>query len=293
VAPTPTPTRFYVHDDLLEDVRGRHGAGSTAFALAQDLMALVRRDADRVTVLDLPGQIEALVARGAHVPFALTVGIGAAGERVARQVHARTGWFPLVRRVDLTRVENGGGGYAVVSPTGAPLARQLAGVETATSLAVTDDTIFSGITMRQVLDALPAAVRARTHVFALRGVEASLAPLRALCPLSIGFAAPGRILDEVSFINASGLVRRGSIRRAGLPPLAFFERPEWMHAWFPEHAGEVIELCRRLNLLLEPTGEPSLPASGVLSAPSTSRAAVPGAPAGDRPARTARGRAGP
>jgi hypothetical protein len=260
VGPTPTPTRFYVHDDLREDVRDRHGAGSVAFALAQELMALVRRDPGRVTVLDLQAQIAALVARSAHVPFALTVGIGAAGERVARQVHARTGWFPLVHRIDLTRVEDGLGGYAVVGPTGVPLARQLAGVETAASLAVIDDTIFSGITMRQVLDALSPAVRARTQAFALRGVEASLAPLRALCPVSVGFAAPGRLLDEVSFINASGLVRRGSIRRAGLPPLAFFERPEWMRAWFPGHADAVIELCRRLNLLLEPTGEPSLPA---------------------------------
>ena len=74
-----------------------------------------------------------------------------------------------------------------------------------------------------------------------------------------GFAAPGRLLDEVSFINASGLVRRGAIRRTGLPPLAFFERPEWMHAWFPGHADEVIACCRWLNALLEPDGAPSLP----------------------------------
>ena len=66
-----------------------------------------------------------------------------------------------------------------------------------------------------------------------------------------GFAAPGRILDDVSFINASGLVRRGAIRRAGQPPLAFFERPDWMHAWFPHDAAEIIACCRALNRLLE------------------------------------------
>ncbi|HEX6210027.1 MAG TPA: hypothetical protein VF136_04575 [Methylomirabilota bacterium] len=256
---TPTPVRFYVHDDLTEEVRERHGAGSPADALAQELMALVRRD-DRVTVLTLHEQIEGLAARGAHAPFALAIGIGRAGERVARQVHARTGWFPVVRRVELTREEDGRGGYAVVSPTGVPLAEQLAGVDTARTLAIVDDTIFSGITMRQVLEALPPAVRAHTHAFCLRCVAESLEPLRAFCPVTPGFAAPGRLLDEVSFINASGLVRRGSIRRAGLPPLAFFERPEWMRAWFPDRAEAAIDLCRRLNRLLEPTGEPSLPA---------------------------------
>ena len=258
---TPTPARFYVHDDLTEDVRERLGSGSPAFALTLELLALIQRDADRVRVLTLEEQLEALLARGAHAPFALAIGIGRAGERVAQQIHARTGWFPALRRVDVTREEDGRGGYAVVSPTGVLLAAQLSGVETAVSLAIVDDTIFSGITMRHVLEALSPALRARTHAFCLRGVEASLAPLRALCPVTAGFAAPGRLLDEVSFINASGLVRRGAIRRTGLPPLAFFERPEWMRAWFPEQPDDVIELCRRLNLILEPTGKPSLPAS--------------------------------
>jgi hypothetical protein len=69
----------------------------------------------------------------------------------------------------------------------------------------------------------------------------------------MGFAAAGRILDEVSFINAAGLVRRISIRRAGQPALAFFDRPEWMRAWFPGYADEVMALCRRLHALLEPS----------------------------------------
>lgn len=258
---TPTPTRLYVHDDLVPDVVERHGAGSAAAALAREVMALVGRDTRRVRVLTLDEQIEALVARGARAPFALAIGIGRAGERVARQLHARAGWFPAIRRVDLTREEDGRGGYAVVSPTGVPLAQQLRGVEPAPSLAIVDDTIFSGITMRQVLEALSPAQRARTHAFCLRCAQASLGPLRSLCPVTPGFAAEGRLLDEVSFINASGLARRGSIRRTGLPPLAFFEREEWMRAWFPGHAEDVIELCRRLNAVLEPTGAPSLPAT--------------------------------
>jgi hypothetical protein len=127
-------------------------------------MAMVRRD-DRVSVLTLQEQIAALIARGPHSSFALTIGIGLAGERVARQVHAQAGWFPAIRRVDLTREEDARGGYAVVSPTGVSLAGQLAAVEMATPMAIVDDTIFSGITMRQVLEALSPAVRARAHAF--------------------------------------------------------------------------------------------------------------------------------
>jgi hypothetical protein len=109
--------------------------------------------------------------------------------------------------------------------------------------------------MRAVIAALPEAARRRTRAFCLRGVAESIATVAALCPITAGVAAPGRRLDDVSFINASGLVRRVAIRRAGLPPLAFFERPEWIRAWFPGVHAEVLALCARLNALLD--GPPS------------------------------------
>jgi hypothetical protein len=169
---------------------------------------------------------------------------------VARRVHARTGWFPAVRRVEIAREEDGRGGYALV--TGAePLAAQVANIAEVPSLAVVDDTIFSGLTMRSVLLALSPDTRSRTHAFCLRAVADSLRTVEPLCPITAGIAAPGRILHDVSFINASGLVRRGAIRRTGQPPLAFFEREEWMRAWFPGYADEVTQLCRELNARLE------------------------------------------
>jgi hypothetical protein len=254
----PVPRRLYIHDDLTDDVSARHGAGSPAVALAQELMALVCRDAGRVTVLTLPAQLDALVAGGRFAPFALALGIGHAGCRVASQVHARTGWFPRIAMVDLTREENGDG-YAVVSLSGTPLAAQLEGAGAAASLAIVDDTIFSGLTMRTLLEALSPAARGRAHAFCLRGVADSVAALQRLCPVSAGFTAAGRLLDEVSLINASGLVRRGAIRRAGHPPLAFYERPAWLRAWFPRDAEAIIDRCRRLNAWLEPDGRASLP----------------------------------
>ena len=72
----------------------------------------------------------------------------------------------------------------------------------------------------------PPPAGAAGTAFCLRCVAESLPPLQALRPVTPGFAALSRLLDEVSFINASGLERRGSIRGTGRAPLAFFERPE-------------------------------------------------------------------
>jgi len=246
--PTPTPRRLYIHDDLSEELR-RHGEGAPAWPLWRALCALLVREPERVVVLTPESQIAALIAGREHASFETTVAIGAAGAHVAAQVHERTGWFPSVRRVDVWREESADGGYRLAGP--APLERQLRALPDALSLAVVDDTIFSGFTMRAVLASLPSALRPRAHVFCLRAVDESLAEIRRLAPATAGFAAPGRLLTDVSFINASGLVRRGAIRRAGRPPLAFFERPEWMAAWFPGDTPAVVAACRALHDRLE------------------------------------------
>jgi hypothetical protein len=177
----------------------------------------------------------------------VTVGIGAAGVRVAAAVHAHTGWFPAIRRVDLWREEDEDGGYVVAGPE--PLAARLDGLASGDSVAVVDDTIFSGLTMRTMLGALLPGPR--VHAFCLRAVAESLVSVAALAPVAAGFAASGRILEDVSFINASGLVKRGAIRRRHLPPLAFYERPEWMAAWFPTDHEAITALCRELAAELD------------------------------------------
>jgi hypothetical protein len=253
----PTPKVLYIHDDLSDYVSRQHGQEAPALHLTRELFALACRDPRRVVLLTLESQMASLLARGKYAPFALAIGIGRAGERVAQQLHSRTGWFPRISRVDVTREEDGHGGYNVVTTTGIPLAQQLPPLDTVSSLAAVDDTVFSGLTMRTVLLALPPEIRARTQVFCLRGVAASVADISALCSIEIGFAASGRLLDEVSFINASGLVMRVGIRHRERPQQAFFERPIWMHAWFPGYADEVIALCQRLNAILEPDGRPA------------------------------------
>jgi hypothetical protein len=248
----PTPLLLYVHDDLTDEVARHEGAGSPAAALARDLLALLARDPERVRILTLAEQVERVLAQGDHLPFSLTLGIGAAGQRVAQALHARAGWFPRIRRIGLTREEDGRGGYRVISTEAGDLAAQLDGVADCLSLAVVDDTVFSGLTMRALISALPEPTRRRAHAFCLRGVTDSIATVAALCPITAGVAAPGRRLDDVSFINASGLVRRVAIRRPGQRPLAFFDRPEWIRAWFPGRHAEVLALCQHLNALIEP-----------------------------------------
>ena len=210
--------------------------------LGAALFARLRRDAGRIVILTPAEQIDGLVARGGHAPFAATVGIGGAGVRVAEAVHARTGWFPSIHRADLWREEDDDGGYVLSGPE--PLAGRLAPLAAADSIAVVDDTIFSGLTMRAVLTALPRVPR--VHAFCLRAVADSLSSVAELTPVTAGFAASGRILEDVSFINASGLVKRGAIRRKDRPPLAFYERPEWMAAWFPTDHEDITALCREL-----------------------------------------------
>ena len=248
----PTPRLLYVHDDLTEEVATGFGPASAAAALTRSLFELLGRDRERVVILTLEDQLERVIAQGGHAPFDLALGIAAAGERGAHALHARTGWFPRVRRLGLTREEDGRGGYRLVSTVPAPLPDQLQGIAECRTLAVVDDTIFSGLTMRSVLEVLSPDLLSRTHAFCLRGVADSIAAVAKLCPLTAGVVAPGRILEDVSFINASGLVRRVSIRPQGRPPLAFFERAEWIRAWFPGRDEEVVATCRRLNALLEP-----------------------------------------
>jgi hypothetical protein len=250
--PQPTPRVLHVHDDLTEEVGRRFGPASPAAAVTRRIFELLSRDCERVVILTLANQVERVIAQGAHAPFDLALHIGVAGERVAQALHAKTGWFPRGRRLGLTREEDGRGGYRLVSTVPATLAAQLEGVEASSSLAVVDDTIFSGLTLRSVLEALPPALLERTHAFCLRGVADSAAAIAKLCPLTVGVAAPGRMLEDVSFINASGLVVRGSIRRDGALPLAFFDRPEWIRAWFPGREGDVIAACAQLSALLDP-----------------------------------------
>ena len=87
----PTPRTLYIHDDLTDVVRASHGDDSEALRHVERLFEVIRAEGARIVVLSLAQQIDGLVAQGRRSPFDVTVGIGRAGERVASQLHARTG----------------------------------------------------------------------------------------------------------------------------------------------------------------------------------------------------------
>ena len=245
----PTPAVLYINDDLTDAVRQRFGAGSEPDRLVAELLERAVYDPERVVVLTVEEQVEGIVSDGPRRPFEVAVAIGDAGHEAARRIHRRTGWFPRIKKIDLTRIEDGRGGYdlAGAESLGAALA------DVTGTVAIVDDTVFSGITATAVLDALPGSVLGQTEVFCLKAVAATVERLRERCPVTVGFSAPGTILDEVSIINATGLVYRVAIRPRHGPPMAFFERPEWMRAWFPTDHPYLIDICARLNAAVTQT----------------------------------------
>ena len=84
-------------------MRNRFGDDSEALQLVQALFETAQRDSEHVRVFLTEDQIESLASQGHHSPFYLALGIGTAGERVALQLHARTGWVPDILRLDIAR----------------------------------------------------------------------------------------------------------------------------------------------------------------------------------------------
>ena len=241
----PTPGVLYINDDLTGPIRERFGPCSEPDVLANELMRRARYDPDKVGVLTIERQLEGIVSQGPRRPFPEAIAIGGAGKTAADLIHRRTGWFPAIKKIALTRVENGEGGHDLRGADRLP--QQLGRLTGSGKVAVVDDTVYSGLTAAAVLDALPDGILPHTELFCLKAVGQTAERLRAKCAVTVGFVAPGTINEDVSIINATGLVYRGAIRTRHGPDMAFFDRPEWMRAWFPADHEQLIDLCRRLN----------------------------------------------
>lgn len=244
----PTPERVYIYDDL-PFVRAAHGDDAVLLALVDQLAALLAAE-PRVRFLNVDALVDALAQTPVNAPFDRALAIGGAGLRIAALLHAKTGWFPCLAALPITREEQGEHGYSIVASAPRDPEQQLRAIADGT-LALIDDTIYTGLTLAWALDRLPAGVVATTHIFALQAVAQALPPLRARCTVHAGIELVGVPERDLTVIKASHLFERGAIRRGVGGDLAFYERREWLDAWFPERGGRIVALCARLHALLD------------------------------------------
>ena len=237
----PTPLTLYLYNDLpfVAPPAARRAAWQ---ALIDELLTLLRAQ-PHVRFLEVAPLVDALAAQPARGPYALTLAIGGAGRRVAELLHARTGWFPAIIELPLTRIEQTDGRYRVVARSPLDLDRLAAAPGT---LAIVDDTIYAGQTLGWLLARLPE--NAKPEIFCLQGVTDVLAALRQRCRVFAGIELAGERERELSVIKASHLFEPGAIHtRHG--DLAFYERTAWMDGWFPGASRSIVAVCAGLRAL--------------------------------------------
>src|SRR5581483_1263454 len=195
MAALPTPHTVYVYNDLPYVAPPAEGAERWR-ALIADLLALLRAQ-PQVRFLEVEPLVATLAARAAHAPYAEALAIGGAGRRVAELLHARTGWFPMISTLPLTRVELADGRYRVVARG----AIDTAIAACAGRVAIVDDTIYAGQTLNWLLDRLQAGVK--PDVFCLQGVAGTLATLRRRCHVVAGVELVGERERDLTVIKAS------------------------------------------------------------------------------------------
>ena len=240
--PLPTPTTLYVYNDL---PYLPPPAAERWPALIAELLRLLHGQ-PHVRFLEVGLLVERLAQGGAIGTFAQTLAIGASGRRVAELLEAHAGWLARISTVPLSREEQADGGYRIVAGDERAVARLLASTA-GQRVAVVDDTVYSGQTLRWLLARLPAD--ARPEIFCLQAVAATLDELSERCPVHAGIVLHGERERDLSVIKASHLFEPGAIRLAG-GRLAFYERRAWLDAWFPGAATPIAAICAELRALL-------------------------------------------
>ncbi len=180
--------------------------------------------------------------------FPLTFGLGKAGESLAARLHHSTKLFPRIFRLEITRIETSENQYRFAGDFAATL--QQFGIAADDPVAIVDDTVYSGGTVKSILECWPEQWRPKLSLFCLQGIAESLDQLANKMLIYCAHSIVGIPEKEVSIIRLSGLFLPGSIRLENGQELAFWQRPEWMQAWFPTNATDITQYCSQL--LLDP-----------------------------------------
>lgn len=239
----PTPTTLYVYDDLPYFASP---TGAQRWPALIDALLRLLRAQPQVRFLTVAALVEALAASGLAAGFEQALAIGGSGRRVAELLQARTGWFAAIETAPLSRQERADGGHTVIAGNAHDLDVLLAATADR-RVAIVDDTLYSGLTVRWLLDRLPAS--ARPTVLCLQAVQTTLRELSARCPVVAGVQLAGVPELDFSVIKASHLFEPGAIRTP-TTELAFYERRAWLDAWFPAAAETIAAVCAELRALL-------------------------------------------
>lgn len=241
-----TPRNLYVYNDFSHYMLMR-GNEETYTSLTAQLTQVLRAN-EHVTFIDIDRQIQALASQSITRPSSTALALGKSGYRVALALHEHTGWFSSIQPFAVARRETCDGSYQLISTNHLTLQQQLQAVSRE-SLAIVDDTIYSGLTMYSLLTLLTTNDQQCSHVFALCATSASLAVLAPFCPVTTALELKGKLDEEVSIIRASHLFMPGAIRRENAPELAFFQRPSWIKAWFSGSFETILAICEQLYMM--------------------------------------------
>src|ERR1051326_6808597 len=191
--------KVYIYDDLPES--GRYGR------LLSQLVRQLKRN--RVIFINPSKEIQ----KYSRTPsakklklFDLALGVGKGGFSIARQINKRLKIFPKLEYIKIHRTEVSPGRYMVKNFD----PKYFKNLKCA-SLAIVEDTIYSGLTLGRILKSLPKPLLKNTHVFCLQGIKSSINKLERQCKVSAMVKIKGKKDREVTIIKLSGLFTPGAI----------------------------------------------------------------------------------
>ncbi len=182
--------------------------------------------------------------------FDLAISVGESGYDISKKINKKIACFNRINKLNIARYELSPLKYEVHSTSQKSILLQLEKLNSC-SLALIDDTIYSGLTIETILTKLNSRTLKNTKVICLQGINKSLEKISNYCPVICGFKIEGEIEKDVTIIKTSGLFLNNAIRRKNRKPLAFYQRPEWINSWFPNNNLLIIRICQKLNELIE------------------------------------------
>ncbi|MBU0458134.1 phosphoribosyltransferase [Patescibacteria group bacterium] len=247
----PTPKLLYVHDNLTPFVRERYGENSTEYDLSKRFLKYVQSQ-PHVKIGTIDEELSGLIAQTCPLKFDVTFGFGYKGEEIAELLHGRWGSFPNIIRLDITRIEKEGSKeYVLVSKTDKSIEDQIAETGDIRSCALIDDVLYTGFTMKSIIEKLPMDKIESCHLFFTRGLTETKKEFEDMgCTVHIGMPLAGKIEVDASTISTMNLITEGAIRTND-GDLTYCDRPQWMEAWFPNDTDIIMHLCQSIMHLLK------------------------------------------